>query len=104
VGNSTLFAIGTYTGLTYVNGGTVQLASGIGNLGATGSTGLTHNAGTFDINGNSVGIGGLNGGPSAIFDNTAVGVATLFIGNGNATGVYNGTIKNTGGALTITKV
>ncbi len=48
----------------------MQLASGITGLGAAASnTALTQYGGTFDINGNSVNIGGFNGGPAAIIDN-----------------------------------
>ena len=105
LGNSSVLAtVGTYTGLTYINNGTVKLASGITGLGAAASnTGLTQYGGTFDINGNSVNIGAFNGGAAATIDNTNAGTATLTIGAGNGTGTYTGTIKNTSGALSVIK-
>jgi len=101
-----LTTVGTYTGITYINGGTVKLASGIVGLGAAASnTALTENGGIFDINGNTVNIGALNGGPAAVIDNnpSATTAATLTIGAGNGTGTFNGTIKDTNGALTVIK-
>jgi fibronectin-binding autotransporter adhesin len=107
LGNSAVLAtVGTYTGITYINGGTVKLASGITGLGAAASnTALTQNGGTLDINGNTVNIGAFNGGPAATIDNnpTSTTAATLTIGAGNGTGTFNGTIKDTNGALTIVK-
>lgn len=108
LGNSAVLpTVGTYTGITYVNGGTVKLASGITGLGAAASnTALTQNGGTLDINGNTVNIGALNGGPAAVIDNnpTSTTAAQLTIGSGGAiTGTFNGTIKDTNGALTIIK-
>jgi autotransporter-associated beta strand protein len=102
MGNSTLAAIGSYTGLTYVNGGTLKLASGTSSLGATTSTGLTINGGTLDVNGNSLGLGAVTGGYAGTIDNSGT-ATTLTVGNGNATVSILGTIKNTGSALSITK-
>jgi len=63
---------------------------------------LTVNGGTFDLNGNSVGIGAFNGAYAGTIDNSGA-AASLIIGNGNATGTFLGSIKNTGSALTIVK-
>lgn len=105
LGNSSLLAtVGTYTGITYINSGTVQLASGITGFGAAASnTALTQNGGTLDLNGNNVNVGAFNGGPAAIIDNTNAGTASLTIGAGNGAGTFTGTIKNTGGALSLIK-
>jgi len=105
LGNSVvLTTVGTYTGITYINSGTVILAAGIVGLGAS-NTALTQNGGTFDLNGNNVVIGAFNGGPAAVIDNNPTGstAASLTIGAGNGTGTFNGTIKDTKGALTIIK-
>lgn len=105
LGNSAvLTTVGTYTGITYINSGTVVLAAGIVGLGAS-NTALTQNGGTFDLNGNNVVIGSFNGGPAAVVDNnpTVSTAASLTIGAGNGTGTFNGTIKDTKGALTVIK-
>ena len=107
VGNSTLHEVGTYAGITYLNGGTLQLATGaaLTQISSSINNTLTINGGTLDLNGNSPGVGTLNGGPAAVIDNTSSSAATLTIGNNNANSVFNGTIQNTGsGLLTIAKV
>ncbi|MBN8421692.1 MAG: autotransporter-associated beta strand repeat-containing protein [Verrucomicrobia bacterium] len=105
LGNAALLStVGTYTGITYINGGTVKLATGITGFGAAASnTALTQNGGTLDLNGNNVNIGAFNGGPAATVDNTSAGAASVTIGAGNGTGTFTGTIKNTGGALSVIK-
>jgi len=105
LGNAALLStVGTYTGITYINGGTVKLATGITGFGAAASnTALTQNGGTLDLNGNNVNVGAFNGGPAATVDNTSAGTASVTIGAGNGTGTFTGTIKNTGGALSVIK-
>ena len=107
VGNSGLHEVGTYAGITYLNGGTLQLATGaaLTQISSSVNNTLTINGGTLDLNGNSPGVGTLNGGPAAVIDNTSASAATLTIGNNNASSVFNGTIQNTGsGLLNIAKV
>jgi len=107
VGNSGLHEVGTYAGITYLNGGTLQLATGaaLTQISSSVNNTLTINGGTLDLNGNSPGVGTLNGGPAAVIDNTSASAATLTIGNNNASSLFNGTIQNTGsGLLTIAKV
>jgi len=56
--------------------------------------------GTLDLNGASQSLNGLSG--TGVIDNTAVGAATLTIGNNNAACTPD-TFQNTGGALAIIK-
>ncbi len=107
IGNATLGELGTYTGVTYINGGTVQLASGVQHLGATTASSLSLNGGTLDLNGNNLGIGNLNttsaSSGAGIIDNTSASPASLTI-NAAATSIFNGTIQNSGaGRLSVIK-
>ncbi len=66
-------------------------------------------AATLDLNGHVVTINGVHdqGGtysPSSCIDNSAAGPATLIVGDGDATQTFPRTIKNTGGALSLTKI
>ncbi|HEX8911272.1 MAG TPA: hypothetical protein VF796_02850, partial [Humisphaera sp.] len=96
--------LNTYTGTTFVNGGTLRVANAT-RLGAGTGQGLTVNGGTFDLNGNAAfGIGALNGGYAGTVDNTSATPVTLTVGNGNAAGTFLGTIRNSGGgAVSIVK-
>ena len=93
----------TYTGATTVTAGTLKLGAaevlpdGIG-------TGNVTVDGTLDLNGFSETINGLSGAVSGVVDNTAVGSATLTVGNGDGSGTIFSTIQNTGGSLGIVKV
>ena len=64
---------------------------------------------TFDLNGHVVTInavydqGGTHG-PSSCIDNSAAGPATLIVGDGDKGNTFPRTIKNTGGALSLTKI
>ena len=105
VGNSTLTDIGTYGGVTSINGGLVQLATGVASAGSTTNTAVTINGGTLDVNNNNFGMGALIGGTAAVITNSSGAGVTLTVGNNNSNGTYNGTITNAAGSpLTISKV
>ena len=64
---------------------------------------------TLDLNGHVVTINAVydQGGtysPSSCIDNSAAGPATLIVGDGNTGNTFPRTIKNTGGALSLTKI
>ena len=97
--------IGTYGGVTSINGGLVQLTTGVASAGSTTNTAVTINGGTLDVNNNNFGIGALIGGAAAVITNSSGAGVTLTVGNNNSNGTYNGTITNAAGSpLTISKV
>ena len=95
----------TYNGGTTVLGGTLQLASPTATLGAS-SGGLTVASGALlDINGDNTSVGGLNGGGT--IDNVAGAFGStpvLTVGNGGGGGTFSGTIQDSYGSTTLTKV
>lgn len=103
LGNEAVADINRYNGTTNVNDGVLKLVNAT-RLGQSVNQQLLMNGGTLDLHGNSIGVGNFTGGADATVDNTAAGAVTLTIGNNNQGGTYNGIIKNTGGALSITKV
>ena len=89
----------TYVGDTTISSGSklkMTTANVLPNGPGTGNMTVT---GLLDLNGNSEGIGALNG--SGVVDNTSGSSATLTIGANSANGIFNGIIQNTGGALTL---
>ncbi|MGJ8642874.1 MAG: autotransporter-associated beta strand repeat-containing protein [Luteolibacter sp.] len=109
-GTVVLSGSNTYVGDTIVTNGTLQLGvadgvssgAGVGNFSMSADTGLTA---TLDLNGFDQTLNGFSssGLGSNIVDNTAVGPATLTIGENDGTGTFNGVIQDTGGDLAITK-
>ena len=65
-------------------------------------------AGALDLNGRNVTVNGLMATAGAVVDNTAADPAVLTVGDADAdttgTAAFNGTIRNTGGPLSLTKV
>ena len=109
LGTLVLTGTNTYSGGTYIDGGTLQLAGGPNRLPV--GTAVTLRTGVLDLNGNDQAIGSLNyvgggsgGGSSAV----TLGVATLSIGDGtNSNYAWNisgsGSLAKTGsGMLTLT--
>jgi len=76
----------SYTGLTSINGGTLQLGAANA-LPATG--GLLLNGGTLDLNDQSQSFNTLNG-FSGLVTNSGVKAPVLTVGNGNGSGSFNG--------------
>ncbi|PWU16564.1 MAG: hypothetical protein C5B50_13290 [Verrucomicrobia bacterium] len=98
----------TYSGATTVSAGTVQLGVANGIPSGTGKGSLAVNTGaSFDMNGFSCSINGLNngaGGGGNVSSSTGSGTFTLTLGNGNAAGTFGGVIQDLGSAvLAVTK-
>ncbi len=99
LGDATLGAdLNTYTGTTFVNGGTLKLVNAT-RLGTTVNQALTINGGTFDINGNNIGIGAVTAGYAGTITNSG-SATTLTVGNNNTAVSILGTVS---GALGVTK-
>jgi fibronectin-binding autotransporter adhesin len=101
-GIMTLNGTNNYSGDTTIAAGTIRLlrpnaipsGPGVGNLILNG---------TLDVNSNNVVLNGISG--SGVVDNfTNPVVASLTIGSNDVSSTFNGTIKNTGAALSVIKV
>jgi fibronectin-binding autotransporter adhesin len=103
LGNTATADINKYGGATIVDDGVLKLVNSTRLSGSVNNQ-LIVNGGTLDLNGNSIGIGNLTGGVSGVVDNTSAGAVTLTIGNNHQGGTFNGTIKNSGGTLSLTKL
>ncbi|MEA3211957.1 MAG: fibronectin-binding autotransporter adhesin [Chthoniobacter sp.] len=93
---------GSGSALTIATGATAQLA-GTGGDQVSDSSDVTINGGTFDLNGRGESINALLGTTGTV-DNTAAGSASLTIGASNGGGTFAGTLKDTGGAISLTKL
>jgi autotransporter-associated beta strand protein len=120
-GTLILGGVSTYTGMTVVNNGTLKLADGdnrlptgsLVKLGASGSGTVAGTTATFDLDGRSQTINGLESTASTVDQTTkntvtSASAATLTIGasSGATTTFGSGTVKNRGeitGALAVTK-
>jgi autotransporter-associated beta strand protein len=93
----------TYAGGTSVNNGTLILGTTTA-LGS-GSAALTMTGGVVSLNGNAISVGTLSGNAGTIANNGS-GVATLTVGNGNASGTFGGVLADSnygGGQLALVK-
>jgi fibronectin-binding autotransporter adhesin len=98
----------SWTGNTNVSGGILRLGSGtalpdglLPNPELTPTGNLILN-GTLDLNGFSETINGLSG--AGIIDTLSGGTPTLTVGSLDQTGVFGGTLQNTLGTLSLTKI
>ena len=92
----------TYSGVTTVSGGTLQLGSATALYAGAATNNLNVN-GTFDLNGNNAAVNGLNDliGTGLIVNSSAT-AGTLTVGNNNATtGVFSGVLQ--GSTLNLNK-
>ncbi len=92
-----------YSGGTLISGGTLQM--GVDNAIAANSTngGVTVNASTvLDLNGHNLKINALNG--AGTVDTLSAGAATLNVGANGVNGTFSGTVQNSGGTLSLTKI
>jgi fibronectin-binding autotransporter adhesin len=92
----------TYSGVTNVTAGTLQLGSATALYAGAATNNLVAN-GTFDLNGNNASVNGLNDliGSGTIV-NSSTNAATLTVGNNNATtGVFSGVLQ--GSTLNLNK-
>ena len=97
-GTAILSGSNSYSGGTTVSSGTVQ----IGNANALGTGGLTVNAGTLNLSGNSVAVPAFSGAGGAV-TNTVSGTSTLTAMIGSGTSTYAGNIVNGTGGVALTK-
>ncbi len=95
-GNSVLGGSNTYTGLTTLTSGTIQLAANH----ALGPGNLTVNGGLLDLDGNSVTVGALTG-AGGVIDSSTSGAMTLAIGSNGTGGTYSGVIQNSNGVISL---
>ena len=86
----TLSASNTYTGGTWVSGGTLQLA----NAAALGTGGLTANAGVVDLNGFSTTVSGLSGLAGTITDTATNSQTTTLTVNQSTATTFSGEIAD----------
>lgn len=87
----------TYSGGTIVSSGVLRL--GLANAIPVGN--ITVN-GSLDLNALNLTVNGLSG--AGTIDSIAGGTPTFTIGNNNAGGTFTGTIQNSAGTLSLTKV
>lgn len=90
-----------YSGGTTISAGTVQLGVDNAIPGNTVAGDVTDNA-VLDLNTHSATINGLNG--SGTVDTVAGGSPTLTVGANGNNGTFSGTIQNTAGTLSLTKI
>ncbi|MEI6644856.1 MAG: autotransporter-associated beta strand repeat-containing protein [bacterium] len=90
-----------YQADTTITAGTLQLGANdqIPNGSGKGNVSL---AGILDLNGHSDTINGLSG--AGVVSNGVAGSASLTVGDGDATSTFSGTLKNTAGTLSLTKI
>ncbi|MGA2254373.1 MAG: autotransporter-associated beta strand repeat-containing protein, partial [Thermoguttaceae bacterium] len=97
----TLTGSNTYSGVTTVSGGTLQLASATALPSGANTGNLNINNGTLDLYGNSASANALNG--AGTIDTTIAAAPILTIGNKNASGSFPGILQNTAGTLGLVK-
>jgi autotransporter-associated beta strand protein len=90
-----------YSGGTTISAGTLQLGVDNAIPGNTVAGDVTVNA-TLDLNGHIATINGLNG--SGTVNTLAAGTPTLTIGANGDSGTFSGTIQNSLGTLSLTKI
>lgn len=102
LGALTLSAANSYAGDTVVNDGTLRLgvAGAVPGGPGFGNVTVATNA-TFDLNGFSPTLNGLNG--AGTVDSGIGGALVLTLGESGANGTFTGTIKNTAGTLALAK-
>jgi autotransporter-associated beta strand protein len=93
--------VNTYDGATTVAAGTLRVGVANAIPDGVGKGNVTVD-GTLDVNGIAETINGLSGG--GIVDNIPAAATTLSVGNGDANGTFTGTLRDTGGALTLRKI
>ncbi|MSU56718.1 MAG: hypothetical protein EXS35_00800 [Pedosphaera sp.] len=100
-GTLTLSGANSYSGDTTISAGTLKLGASSVFANGSGKGNVIVN-GTFDLNGFNDTINALSG--SGTVDNTAAGTSTFTVEDNNTTSTFSGVVKNTGGALTLSKI
>jgi len=106
-GTNNLNNLNTYSGQTLPYGGYIGI--GIDNAlphGAGKANLSYYSSGTVDLKGHVLTVNGIDhySGILGVVDNSAAGSASLIVGDNNGGGTFYGYIKNTGGALSLTKI
>lgn len=83
-----------------INSGTMQAGAAGAVPNGPGVGNILDNS-TLDVNANTLTMNGLEG--NGIVDNLNAAAGTLTLGSANSNAVFSGTIKNTGGAISLTK-
>jgi fibronectin-binding autotransporter adhesin len=91
-----------YSGGTTISAGVLQLGVDNAIPGNTIAGDVTVNAATLDLNAHNATINGLNG--SGTVDTTVGGTPTLTVGANGDNGTFTGTIQNSAGTLSLTKI
>jgi fibronectin-binding autotransporter adhesin len=94
----TLNSANTYSGLTTINGGTLQLGNANAAQNSTVSVGIANSL-AFSPGLGTVNIGGLSGGSNFALADTSGGSLTLSVGGNNQTTTYAGDISGPGALL-----
>jgi fibronectin-binding autotransporter adhesin len=97
-GTLTLAGTGTFSGVTTISAGTVQLANPNALFNSTVSLGVTNGL-SFPLGTTAAGIGGLSGGGSLALQNLGGTALTLSVGNNNGTTTYSGVLSGSGGLI-----
>jgi autotransporter-associated beta strand protein len=90
-GTLLLGAANTYSGNTFISGGTLQLGNAAA-LPQGANAGNVFLSGTLDLNNLSANVNGLSGG--GLVTSSAAGSPTLTVGSNNATSTFGGVIQN----------
>ncbi len=102
-GTLALEGANAYTGGTTLGAGILQLGNALALGAATASLNVA--GGTLDLHGCNVNLGACNGSGNGTIDNlSGTGAYSLAVGNGNASSTFAGTIQNTCGQISLTKV
>jgi autotransporter-associated beta strand protein len=112
VGVITVTGPNTYNGFTVIANGTLKAGSTAAIPSGVGDTnvvldGSATTAGTLDLNGFNLNINGLDGASGTVLSqvlNNSGSSNLLTLGNGDANGTFNGTIKDGTGKLALIKV
>ena len=98
-----LAGVNSYNGNTIIDTGTLQIgADDALPYGANAGNVSIGSAGTLDLAGYTISINGLEGG--GFVDNMTTGDGMLIVGNNSVSDAFSGTIQNSVGTLSLTKV
>jgi fibronectin-binding autotransporter adhesin len=97
----------TSGGAWKLTGGIVRLATSADDaaiINGLGKSDLLMNGGTLDMNGKSETINGLSGATGTVSNGLSSTTSTLTLGDGDATAIFAGSVKNGAGTVAVTKI